>query len=114
MKKNIHFRSKDHVSEGGIYERCGHAGRVTLPMALCFAMVVATSAPLPLMAADGVGFREIGGTNVTSGTVTIDGSLKLSPEATYMKTGAGTLEIPSASIDSAAPYRIDVVAERCA
>ena len=87
----------------------GHAGRVTLPMALCFAMAVATSANLPLMAADGVGFREIGGTNVASGAVTIDGSLKLSPEATYMKTGAGTLEIPSASIDSAAPYRIDVV-----
>ena len=60
--------------------------------------------------ADGVGFHEIGGTNVPSGaTRTFAGSLQLSPEATYLKTGAGTLELPVASIDAAAPYGIDVL-----
>lgn len=76
---------------------------------LALVAVVAASATLSLSAVDGVGFREIGGTNVASGVAVLGGGLKLSPEATYMKTGAGTLEIPSASIDNAAPYRIDVV-----
>ena len=57
-----------------------------------------------------LGFREIGGTNVPAGAVQMmTGSLRLSPEAAFLKTGGGTLEIPVSHIDTAAPYSIDVL-----
>lgn len=72
--------------------------------------VAAVVAAMPVLACgEGVGFREIGGVNVAAGTETLEGPLVLSPEATYLKTGMGTLEIPAAAIDNRTSYRIDVV-----
>ena len=59
-------------------------------------------------AAGGVGFREAGGAHVAAGTQTLSGALTVSPEGEFVKTGAGTLEIPMQSIEDGAPYNITV------
>lgn len=58
--------------------------------------------------ATGAGFREIGGVQVADGTQTLSGKLMISPEGEFVKTGAGTLEVPMARIDQSAPYSITV------
>lgn len=64
-----------------------------------------------VLAADvSVGFREVGGIGVgTGGSQTVDGKLTLSPEATFYKAGAGTLTVPSSSVDSPNGYSINVL-----
>lgn len=64
-----------------------------------------------VLAADvSVGFREVGGIGVEAdGSQTVDGKLTLSPEATFYKTGAGTLTVPSSSVDSPNGYSINVL-----
>ena len=54
----------------------------------------------------GVGFREAGGAHVAAGTQTLSGALTVSPQGEFVKTGAGTLEIPMQSIENGAPYNI--------
>ena len=56
----------------------------------------------------GVGFREAGGAHVAAGTQTLSGALTVSPQGEFVKTGAGTLEIPMQSIENGAPYNITV------
>lgn len=65
-----------------------------------------------MFAADlSVGFREMDAINVGDGqSEAFSGTLTLSPEATFYKTGAGSLTVPSASIENATPYAIDVLA----
>lgn len=65
-----------------------------------------------MFAADlSVGFREVDAVNVGDGqSEAFSGTLTLSPEATFYKTGAGSLTVPSASIENATPYAIDVLA----
>lgn len=58
--------------------------------------------------ATGVGFREIGGVQVEEGAKTLSAKLMISPEGEFVKTGAGTLEVPMSRIDTSAPYSVTV------
>ena len=56
-----------------------------------------------------LGYREIGGQKVESGEATLSGTLAMDPSATFLKTGAGSLEIPAAQVDARAPWSVDVL-----
>ena len=58
--------------------------------------------------AGAVGFREAGGAHVAAGTQTLSGAFMVSPQGEFVKTGAGTLEIPMQNIENGAPYNITV------
>ena len=58
--------------------------------------------------AGAVGFREAGGVHVAEGTQTLSGAFMVSPQGEFVKTGAGTLEIPMQNIENGAPYNITV------
>ena len=70
---------------------------------------VATFVATGAIADVAVGFRETSGTNVVSGWVTVEEKLLLSPEGTYMKTGAGTLEVPQDKIELRTGWSMDVL-----
>lgn len=81
----------------------GHAGSLTAVLLLgIFATCTVCAESVS------VGFREIGGVAVDAGTQTLSGSLRVSPQGEFVKSGSGTLEIPMSCIDHAAPYEIVV------
>ena len=79
---------------------------------MCLCVVVSVVAYGTL--ADAVGFREAGGVHVGEGTQTVSGSLTVSPQGEFVKTGAGTLEVPMDGIENGAPYTLVVAGGKLA
>ena len=80
------------------------ANRILTSTYLCiFVSLVACCA-----LADAVGFREARGVHVASGSQTLSGGLAVSPQGEFVKTGAGTLEVPMDGIENGAPYTLVV------
>ena len=75
-----------------------------LPVCLCAVVSVGVHSAL----ADAVGFREARGVHVASGSQTLSGGLAVSPQGEFVKTGAGTLEVPMDGIENGAPYTLVV------
>lgn len=73
-------------------------------------LAVVVSIAAGLASADvAIGYREISGTNVASGSETFPGKLRMDESGTFLKTGEGELVVPAANMDASVPWSVDVL-----
>ena len=69
-------------------------------MKRCMVVAIGLSAGVALAeSVDPIGWRETGGVDVSSGEKTIDAPLRMATGATFVKTGAGTLNLPKDALE---------------